>query len=105
LLLLSKHFRKAKKSHRRGWLKGKTDKERKPVRVTACEDCTGSPDQVGCSLPCEKFAADARIIRSLAQAVKSTLTMLVIGDAMRRNEAGAIRLGHLPHRNGAVLPR
>jgi len=29
--------------------------------------------------------------------------MLVIGDAMRRNEAGAIRLGQLPHRNGAVL--
>ncbi|AVX88440.1 hypothetical protein PkP19E3_08875 [Pseudomonas koreensis] len=43
--LLSKHFRKAKKSHRRGWLKGKTDKERKPVRVTACGDCAGSPDQ------------------------------------------------------------
>ncbi|WP_218187424.1 hypothetical protein, partial [Pseudomonas sp. P1.31] len=35
LLLLSKHFQKAKKSHRRGWLKGKTDKERKPVRVEA----------------------------------------------------------------------
>ncbi|MGP6422274.1 hypothetical protein ACTZGP_26275, partial [Pseudomonas putida] len=45
LLLLSKHFRKAKKSHRRGWLKGKTDKERKPVRVKACGDCAGSPDQ------------------------------------------------------------
>ncbi len=48
------------------------------------------------------FAADARIIRSRHRAVKSTLTMLVIGDGLRRNEAGAIRLGHLPHRNGAV---
>jgi hypothetical protein len=50
-----------------------------------------------------KFSADAPIIRSSVRAVKSTLTMLVIGDAMRRNEAGAIGLGHLPHRNGAVL--
>jgi len=50
-----------------------------------------------------RFSANAPIIRSPAQAVKSTLTMLVIGDAVRRNEAGAILLEHLPHRNGAVL--
>jgi hypothetical protein len=34
-LLLSKRFNQAKKSHRRGWLKGKTDKDRKPVRIKA----------------------------------------------------------------------
>jgi hypothetical protein len=37
-----------------------------------------------------------------SRAVKSTLTMLVIGDNTPCNEAGAIRLGHLPHRIGAV---
>jgi hypothetical protein len=36
------------------------------------------------------------------QAVKSTLAMLLIDDIMRRNEAGAIRSGHLPHRIGAA---
>jgi hypothetical protein len=102
LLLLSKRFKQAKKSHRRGWLKGKTDKERKPVRVKALRAALAVRISGAEEFCVEVFSANARIIRSQPQAVKSTLTMLVIGDAVRRNEAGAIRWGHLPHRNGAV---
>ena len=55
-------------------------KERKPVRVTAERAAEASRISEAAYFVNDVFAADARIIRSGLRAVKSTLTMLVIGD-------------------------
>ncbi|AMQ82031.1 hypothetical protein AWU82_01630 [Pseudomonas glycinae] len=55
-------------------------KERKPVRVKAGRAARASRNSEAACFVSDVFAADARIIRSRRRAVKSTLTMLVIGD-------------------------